>query len=370
MSKKTAFVWNEKCFWHSGGNYAQLAPVGGFVQPMVAGGLPEAPETKRRLKNLMDVTGLSNELDLMSGELATVEDILRVHPQHYIDKFKSLSNIGGGEIGLRTPFGPGSFEIAALSAGLVSKAIEVVLRGEARNAYALSRPPGHHCLPDWPNGFCLLANIAIAIESAREKGLAKKFAVVDWDVHHGNGTEAIFFDRDDVLTISIHQDRCYPYDTGMTGVAGEGDGRGYNMNIPLPPGCGHKAYMQVIKQLVIPKLKRFDADVVIIACGFDASAVDPLARMMCSAETYRLMTRQIMNATDGRMVAAHEGGYSELHVPFCGHAMLEEMCGSNLHAEDPLHNRIASQQPDAYADAFHSEVINRIEQELKDNAVL
>ena len=131
MSKKTAFVWNEKCFWHSGGNYAQLAPVGGFVQPMVAGGLPEAPETKRRLKNLMDVTGLSNELDLMSGELATVEDILRVHPQHYIDKFKSLSNIGGGEIGLRTPFGPGSFEIAALSAGLVSKAIEVVLRGEA-----------------------------------------------------------------------------------------------------------------------------------------------------------------------------------------------------------------------------------------------
>ena len=200
--------------------------------------------------------------------------------------------------------------------------------------------------------------------------MAKKFAVVDWDVHHGNGTEAIFFDRDDVLTISIHQDRCYPYDTGMTGVAGEGDGRGYNMNIPLPPGCGHKAYMQVIKQLVIPKLKRFDADVVIIACGFDASAVDPLARMMCSAETYRLMTRQIMNATDGRMVAAHEGGYSELHVPFCGHAMLEEMCGSNLHAADPLHNRIASQQPDAYADAFHSEVINRIEQELKDNAVL
>jgi len=359
MSKKTAFVWNEKCFWHFGGNYAHLAPVGGLVQPMVAGGLPEAPETKRRLKNLMDITGLSNELDLTSGNAASVDDILRVHPKHYVDKFKSLSDAGGGEIGLRTPFGPGAFEIAALSAGLVSIATEIVARGEAQNAYALSRPPGHHCLPDWPNGFCLLANIAIAIESTFAKGLAKKIAVVDWDVHHGNGSEAIFLNRDDVLTISIHQDRCYPHDTGMTDVAGEGVGKGYNMNIPLPPGCGHNAYLQVMEQLVIPKLKEFDADIVIIACGFDASGFDPLARMMCSAQTYRLMTRQIMDITDGRLVAAHEGGYSELYIPFCGHAMLEEMSGSQIRAEDPLYERINGQQ-----------LINRLEDELKDSSVL
>ncbi len=370
MSDKTAFVWDEKCFWHAGGNYAFLAPVGGLVQPMVSGGLPEAPETKRRLKNLIDVTGLSTELMMMSAPPATLDELLQVHTQSYLDQFKSMSDNGGGELGLRTPFGAGSFEIAALSAGLVTTAAEQVLNGHARNAYALSRPPGHHCLPDWPNGFCLLANIAIAIESVFKQKLAKKIAVVDWDVHHGNGTEAIFLDRDDVLTISIHQDHCYPQDTGATNVTGEDAGKGFNMNIPLPPGCGHKAYMNVMKQLIIPKLTEYNADLVIIACGFDASGYDPLSRMMCSPETYRLMTREIMNITDGRLVAAHEGGYSEMYVPFCGHAMLEEMSGSTIRAEDPLANRIAGQQPDAYADDFHKQVINRIMNELTAGGVL
>ncbi len=370
MSDKTAFLWDEKCFWHFGGNYALLAPVGGLVQPMVSGGLPEAPETKRRLKNLIDVTGLSDEMVMTGADPASVEDLLRVHPKTYLDTFKEMSDSGGGELGLRTPFGRGAFEIAALSAGLVSKAVEMVQTGQVRNAYALSRPPGHHCLPDYHNGFCLLANISIAIEVALAKGLGKKFAVLDWDVHHGNGTEAIYFDRDDVLTISIHQDRCYPHDTGATDAVGQGDGAGLNMNIPLPPGCGHKAYLDVMERLVIPKLKQFDADLVIIACGFDASGFDPLARMMCSPETYKLMTRQVMEITNGRMVAAHEGGYSELYVPFCGHAMLEEMSGSKIRAEDPLHARITGQQPDAYADAFHTDVVTRLHKELVEGGVL
>lgn len=355
---RTAFFWDEKCFWHFGGNYALLAPVGGLVQPMVSGGLPEAPETKRRLKNLIDVTGLSEALTMTGAAPATQEDLLRVHPQSYLEEFKRLSDQGGGELGLRTPFGRGAYEIAALSAGLVIGAVEGVLAGTYRNAYALSRPPGHHCLPDWPNGFCLLANIAIAIEAAKAKGLAQRFAVLDWDVHHGNGTEAIFYDRDDVLTISIHQDRCYPQDTGAAEHIGEGPGLGANMNIPLPPGCGHVAYLDAMERLVLPKLRAFGADLVIIACGFDAGGFDPLARMMCSAETFREMTRQVMQVTDGRLVAAHEGGYSELYVPFCGHAMLEEMSGSAIRAEDPLKARIAGQQPARRVAAFHAEIIS------------
>jgi len=135
MNNKTAFLWDERCFWHYGGNYALLAPVGGLVQPMVSGGLPEAPETKRRLKNLMDVTGLSNELAMRHAEAASITDLLRVHPQSYLDKFKSLSDQGGGELGLRTPFGKGAFEIAALSAGLVTEAVKLVLTDEAKNEY-------------------------------------------------------------------------------------------------------------------------------------------------------------------------------------------------------------------------------------------
>jgi acetoin utilization deacetylase AcuC-like enzyme len=357
---QTGFLWDERCFWHYGGNYALLAPVGGLVQPMVAGGLPEAPETKRRLKNLMDVTGLSAELICRSAPAARDKDLACVHPASYLDEFKRLSDAGGGELGLRTPFGRGAYEIAALSAGLTMAAVEGVLSGEFRNAYALSRPPGHHCLPDWPNGFCLMANIAIAIEAAKAKGLAGRFAVLDWDVHHGNGTEAIFYDRDDVLTISVHQDRCYPQDTGDVEARGRGKGLGYNMNIPLPPGCGHVAYLEAMDRLIIPALRDFDADLVIVACGFDAGGFDPLARMMCSAETFRAMTERVMDVTAGKFVAAHEGGYSELYVPFCGHAMLEQMSGASIRAGDPLEARINGQQPNARVNAFHSELISEM----------
>lgn len=357
-TNRTAFLSDEKCFWHAGGNYAMLAPVGGHVQPMVSGGLPEAPETKRRLKNLIDVTGLSKELSMITAPPATMSDLLRVHPQAYLTNFKELSDNNGGELGLRTPFGAGGFEIASLSAGLVVAAVEKVLTGEYVNAYALSRPPGHHCLPDWPNGFCLLANVAIAIEVAIAKGLASKIAVVDWDVHHGNGTEAIFYDRADVLTISIHQERCYPLDTGNIESTGKGDGLGVNMNIPLPPGCGDFAYTETIKKLVIPKLRQFEPDLVVVACGFDAANYDPLSRMMCTKETFRTMTRQLMEFTGGKLVAAHEGGYSEMYVPFCGHAMLEQMCGSSITASDPVTERAVGQQPNERVCQFHTALID------------
>ncbi|MEO0913991.1 MAG: hypothetical protein AAFY59_13540, partial [Pseudomonadota bacterium] len=168
---KTAFLWDEKCFWHAGGNYVLTAPVGGLVQPPSAGGLPESPETKRRLKNLMDVTGLSAELACGTAPPASREDLLRVHPATYLDAFQEKSDAGGGELGLRTPFGPGAFEIAALSTGLVIGAVEAVLTGAAPNAYALSRPPGHHCLPEYPNGFCLFNNIAVAIRAGEGIGV-------------------------------------------------------------------------------------------------------------------------------------------------------------------------------------------------------
>ena len=206
---KTGFFWDERCFWHGGGNYAFTLPAGGLVLPLV-GGLPEGPETKRRLKNLIDVTGLARDLQLCHACAATSQDLARVHPANFLRKFKAMSDNGGGELGLRAPFGQGGYEIAALSAGLARAALFAVLDGELQNAYALSRPPGHHCLPEFQNGFCLLANIAIAVEAALADGLCDRIAVLDWDVHHGNGTEAIFYDRADVLTISIHQDHFDP----------------------------------------------------------------------------------------------------------------------------------------------------------------
>ena len=360
----TGFFWDERCFWHSGGNYAFTVPVGGLVQPLAAGGLPENPETKRRLKNLMDVTGLTGELDCRSAPEAEWGDLARVHPESYLNEFKALSDGTGGELGLRTPFGPGGFDLAALSAGLAKAALLAVLRGEVQNAYALSRPPGHHCLPDYPNGFCLLANIAIAIEAAKAEGLAQRIAVIDWDVHHGNGTEGIYYDRDDVLTISIHQERCYPMDTGDAADRGRGPGEGYNLNIPLPAGAGHTAYLEAMERLVLPALDRFQPDAIVVACGYDAAAIDPLARMLATSETFRAMTEMTMDAADrlcgGKLVLVHEGGYSELYVPFAGHATIAQLARSAITAPDPLLDTFNARQPGPRFDRFTSDWIGEI----------
>ncbi len=361
---RTGFFHDERTLWHAGGMYALTVPVGGLVQPQVAGGLPESPETKRRLVNLLQVTGLMGELDLRSASEATEEDLRRVHPASYLSDFKRLSDAGGGELGRRTPFGRGGYEIAALSAGLAKSALMSVLEGRHANAYALSRPPGHHCLPDFPNGFCLLANIAVAVEAALAAGRAGRIAVLDWDVHHGNGTEAIFYERGDVLTISLHQDRNYPMDTGAFADRGTGAGTGLNLNIPLPPGTGHRGYLEAMERLALPAIRAFRPDAIVVACGFDASALDPLGRMLASAETFRQMTRATMDAAadicGGRLVLVHEGGYSEVHVPFCGHAVIEELAGSRVTAPDPLGETIALRQPSAAFDAFVSAQIEEM----------
>ena len=357
----TGFFWDERCFWHAGGNYAGMLPVGGLVQPTATGGLPENPETKRRLKNLIDVTGLANDLALRGAAPATRADLLRVHPAGYLDAFKSLSDGAGGELGRRTPFGPGGYDIAALSAGLAKSALAAVLSGEVDNAYALSRPPGHHCLPDWPNGFCLLANIPVAVQAARAKNPDLRVAVLDWDVHHGNGTEAIYYDRANTLTVSIHQDRNYPMDSGHFADRGQGAGIGFNLNIPLPPGCGHAAYLAAMDRLALPTVRAFKPDVLIVACGFDAAANDPLGRMLAHQETFRAMTRQVLDlAADichGKLLLVHEGGYSEVYVPFCGHAVLAEMSGSKITAPDPFGDIFHLRQPDAGFDAYVDAVI-------------
>ncbi len=177
------------------------------------------------MKNLMDVSGLTPQLALRSAAPASLEDLRRIHPDSYLERFKAISDNGGGMLGKEAPLGPGSYEIACLSAGLACAAVEAVLEGELDNAYSLSRPPGHHCLPDQSMGFCFLANIPIAVERAKAQLGLGKVAIIDWDVHHGNGTQHIYLQRDDVLTISLHQDGCFPAGLRRRGRSRRGRGR-------------------------------------------------------------------------------------------------------------------------------------------------
>ena len=254
-------------------------------------------------------------------------------------RIKALSADNGGDAGELTPFGPGGYEIALLAAGGVISAIDAVLDGTVDNVYALTRPPGHHAEPDLGRGFCIFANAAIGAKHAREARGLERVAVVDWDVHHGNGTQKIFWEDASVLTISSHQDNNYPPDSGHVHEVGAGAGEGYNLNIPLPPGSGVGAYVAAYERVVVPALRAFRPELIIVASGLDASNMDPLARMMMHSDGYRQLTRLLMDVAedvcDGRLVIEHEGGYSSAYVPFCGLAVVEELAGIRSAIDDP-----------------------------------
>ncbi|GID03296.1 hypothetical protein TMM008_04980 [Pseudomonas sp. 008] len=213
------------------------------------------------------------------------------------------------------------------------------MRGDLDNAYALLRPAGHHARPDRSMGFCLLSNAAIAGRHLLEVHGVKRIAYVDWDVHHGNGTQAALYDEPRALTISLHQDRLWPIDDGFVDQIGEGAAVGTNLNIPLPAGSGVEAYCEAYDRVVIPALKAFRPEIIIVPSGFDAGAMDPMGRMMLHSEGYRRLTRKLMAVADelcgGRLVFLHEGGYSRWTVPFYGLAVMEELSEIKTGIEDP-----------------------------------
>ena len=333
----TGFFWAERCMWHDNGSAVGVLPPMGVLQP---GQHVEEPETKRRLKNLLDGYGVTEKMVRLEPARLEDADILAVHTERYLQLVKDLSASNGGDAGEFAMVGQGSFEIATLAAAGVAGAVDAVLAGQCDNGYALTRPPGHHAEPDIGRGFCLFSNIGIAIRRAQARGAVGKVAVVDWDVHHGNGTEAVFYDDPEVLTVSLHQDGLYPFDTGGVNDLGRGAGEGVNVNIPLPPGCGSGAYDFALSRVVAPALERFRPELIVVACGFDAALADPLGRMLLTPRQFGKMTSAMKELADrlcgGRLAMAHEGGYSAFLAPFCGLAVIETLLGQTFGAPDPF----------------------------------
>ena len=333
----TGLVWHELYMWHDTGTAAWVMPPGLTVEPFRH---IESPEGKRRLRNLVEVSGLLDHLVQLKPRPATEAEVLRLHTYEYLERIKQMSAERGGDAGEVTPFGPGSYEIALLAAGGCMAAVDAVLDGKVDNAYALVRPPGHHAERDLGRGFCIFGNTALAALHARQARGLSRVAIVDWDVHHGNGTEHAFYEDPSVLTISIHQDNNFPAHSGAITDVGSGAGEGTNINVPLPAGSGVGAYVATFERVVAPALRAFRPELVLVASGLDASAMDPLASMMMTSEGYRTLTRIMLAVADevcgGRLVACHEGGYSPAYVPYCGLAIIEEMAGVRTGLEDPL----------------------------------
>ncbi|HEU4976986.1 MAG TPA: class II histone deacetylase [Baekduia sp.] len=333
----TGWHWDEAYAWHQTGAGAAYLPAKGWIQPGIDN--VESSASKTRFRDLVARSGLLERVELIAGRDATEEEILRLHAPDYLRDLKAVSDAGGGEAGEDTPIGPGSYEIAVRAAGGALAAVEAVADGTVDNAYALVRPPGHHAEAAQARGFCLLGNTALAALHARHALGIERVAIVDWDVHHGNGTEDAFYDDPSVLTISLHADQLFPAGRGAVEDNGRGAGEGANINVPLPDGAGHGAYLAAMERVVVPALQRFAPGLILVASGLDASAFDPLGRQVLHSDSYRQMTELLLDVAgtccDGRLLLIHEGGYSEAYVPFCGVAVLEALLGIR-HVEDPF----------------------------------
>jgi len=336
MADATGWVWHERYAWHDARGLMDSAPPEALFEPEPS---LESGTTKRRMRNLVDASGLLAHLVGLAPRPVGDDVLAWVHDRAYIDDMRARSAADGGDAGAWTPFGRGTFDVAALAVGGCIAAADAVLDRRVRNAYALVRPPGHHAGPAGGCGYCIFSNVALtALHLQRVRGL-ERVAIVDWDVHHGNGTQATFWTDPSVLAISIHQDELFPVGSGRVEEAGAGDGAGATINVPLPAGSGRAAYLDAFDRVVRPALDRFAPDFILVASGLDAAMVDPLGRMNLTSECFALLADRVMAAADalchGRLVLCHEGGYSSGYVPYCGLAIVARLAGVATGVADP-----------------------------------
>lgn len=271
-----------------------------------------------------------------------------VHPPVLIGRIEDACARGDVTwVGPEARVGPTSWRSVLKAVGGAVAAVDAVMTRRVDNAYALVRPPGHHASSTEPMGFCIFNNVAIACRHAQREHGVVRVAIVDWDVHHGNGTQAVFYDDPDVLFISLHQDGLYPPTTGTLAEVGHGRGAGFNVNIPLPAGSGDRGYALAFEQLVEPILRQFRPDLILVSAGQDASAADPLGRMSVTVEGFREMASRVRSVAidicGGRLVAVQEGGYSVDHMPYCTLAIVEALAGLEpALAGDPLEMDVPS----------------------------
>jgi acetoin utilization deacetylase AcuC-like enzyme len=327
-AERTGLVFHDRYLQHNTGISKTGTPLRPYPfaepEPHIS-----SPRTVGRAKHLLDLSGLGERLRSIPARYATEEDLRLVHTAEYIAHVRAVAAGGGGDAGVNAPLGADGYDIARLAAGGALAGVDAVLAGDVASAYVLVRPPGHHATPDRGMGFCVFSNIAVAARHAQRAHGLRRVAILDWDVHHGNGTHEAFDGDPDVLFVSLHQDGLFPVDMGLVEQVGEAGGRGTTVNIPLPPGSGDAAYAAALERVVAPIVRQFAPELLLVSCGLDASAFDPLGRMNLSSAAFREMTEfagaLADECCDGRLVIVHEGGYSQTYVPACTLAVIEAL---------------------------------------------
>ena len=300
------------------------------------------PENYRRLEGtwaLLESDGILDTLDRVEGEPASREALLRVHTTAHVDNVQALSAQGGGRFDADTYANADSYQAALLSAGGVLALVDAVMQGQVDNGFALVRPPGHHALVERAMGFCLFANVAIAARWAQDHYGIERVLIIDFDVHHGNGTQDILYEDPSVLFYSIHQYPHYP-GSGRAQEVGRGRGIGTTINVPAPPKAGDAGYLHAFKQIVVPAARRFEPELIILSAGFDGHWMDPLADINLGIGGYAEQVQAVMALADelcqGRLVCALEGGYHLEVLPHCILSTLRILSGSVEGVSDPF----------------------------------
>jgi acetoin utilization deacetylase AcuC-like enzyme len=304
---------------------------------------PDHPERPARLEAVLEALRGSNLWDaLRRREEAPPVDLDLLHAVHhpeYVAAVARLAREGGGFLDPDTFVSPHSHEAALVAAGGTVQALEAVVRGEAASAFALLRPPGHHALPDRGMGFCLFNNVALAAVAARDRWGRRRVLVLDWDVHHGNGTQDIFYSDPTVLYVSTHQENWYP-GTGRWEEIGAGDGEGFTLNLPLPAETGDEGYRLVFEEVVIPLIDAYRPELILISAGYDAHFADRLSGMLVTAPGFRTMAELTMEAArraQAGVAAVLEGGYDLPGLATSVVATLEAMAGLSSGVVFPDH---------------------------------
>ena len=297
----------------------------------------------------LDTTGLRGDLLALAPRRATEAQILAVHTPRLLQMVRWTASQGHAWLGMDTYTTPGSYDAALMSAGGACAVVEAVLAGQASNAFALVRPPGHHATPSEAMGFCFFNNIAIAARHALSLGV-QRVAIVDYDVHHGNGTQDCFYDDGRVFFCSSHASPLYP-GTGSEGEVGIEDGYGATLNLPLPYRTGDMGFQMLYDQLVIPALRRFDPQLILVSAGYDSHWDDPLGPLSLSVEGYAALTRRLValagEICGGKIVLVLEGGYSLPALAGCVVAAVRVLLGRDPGA-DPL-GPASTAEPDVTA---------------------
>jgi len=274
---------------------------------------PRHPESPDRLRAIRRVLAECHNVEYVAGDPCDVEDVSGVHDGDYVEKLQAFCDAGGGNWDADTVAVEATWDAALSSAGLAEWAASAALDGAdgRQTPFSIGRPPGHHAVEDDAMGFCFFNNTAVAAQCVIDAGDADRVAIFDWDVHHGNGTQDIFYDREDVLYASIHEEGLFP-GTGHVEETGAGDGEGATLNVPFPPGAEDPEYLAAVDDLVRPAVEAHDPDLFLISAGFDAHEHDPISRMGVSTEGYGLLARAVRDVADDADAALAfvlEGGY-------------------------------------------------------------